>query len=232
MYEAVRVAAEGRTTPARFGATVADAGFDGVVLAADASSPVDVDPEPIADEYGIDVVAGIEVTAREKGQVASAVSDRRDETAALLVRGGVPEINRYAVETPTVDVLRDPMAGEGDVNHVLVKAAVENDVRIEVSLGRVLRASGGPRVQALRDLRKLVDLLEHFEAPFAVSADPRVHLDVRGPRALLALGDRIGLDAQMVREGLEEWETIVAENRERLSPEAIAAGIRRGRYDG
>lgn len=231
MYEAVRVAADGRTTPARFAATVADAGFDGIVLAVDASDQVDVDAESLLEEYGIDVAAGIEITADEKGTVATTVSDRRGETPALFVRGGVPEINRYAVETDTVDVLRDPMAGEGDVNHVLVKAAVENDVRIEVALGRVLRESGGPRVQALRDLRKLVDLLEHYDAPFVVSADPRIHLDVRAPRALLALGDQIGLGAERVREGLAEWGTILAENRERLSPEAIADGVRRGRYE-
>ena len=152
MYDAVRVAADGRTTPARFAATAADAGFDGVVLAASHDEQVEYDSQAIQDAYGIDVVDGVEVVTTEKGEASGAISNLRRDTTVLLVRGGTPTINRYAVESPAVDVLRAPLADQGDVNHVLVKAAARNDVRIEVNFGPVLRASGGERVQALRGL--------------------------------------------------------------------------------
>ena len=231
MYDAVQVQAGGRTTTARFAATAAEVGFDGIVVANTHDNRADVDVPRIQSEYGIDVVSGVEVATSDKGVASSAIANRRPKTVVLMVRGGTPTINRYAVETPAVDVLRNPMAGNGDVNHVLVKAAVRNDVRIEVNLGRVLRASGGPRVQALRGLRKLRDLLEYHDAPLVVTADPKTHLQVRGPRELIAVGDRIGFDEETIRRGLTEWRRIAETNREKLSPEYIAEGVRRGRYE-
>jgi ribonuclease P/MRP protein subunit RPP1 len=231
MYDAPRVAATGRTTTARFAVTAAEAGFGGIVVANDHDDPVDYDPETIRDAYEIDVVDGIEISTAEKGDVSGAVSKYRRQTTVLLVRGGTETVNRYAVETPEVDVLRAPMAGDGDVNHVIVKSAMRNGVRIEVNLGPVLRATGGPRVQALRDLRKLRELLEYFDAPFVVSADPHTHLQVRGPRELVAVGEQIGFDAAQIRSGLAEWHHIAETNREKRSSEYVTEGVHRGRYD-
>lgn len=229
MYEAVRVEAGGPTTPARFAATVADAGFDGLVVANRHEKRAEYDPDRLRDAYGIDVVEGIEIATTDKGVASTEITNFREQTTVLLVRGGTEAMNRYAVETPAVDVLRDPLGNDGDVNHVLVKTAVENDVRIEVTLGPVLRKSGGPRVQALRGLRKLREILDHYDAPFVVSADPAVHLAVRAPRELLAVGQQIGFTEEQVRAGLEEWRTIADTNRRRLSPDYVADGVRIGR---
>ncbi|MFW6003539.1 MAG: RNase P subunit p30 family protein [Halanaeroarchaeum sp.] len=231
MYEAVRVAADGRTTAPRFAATAADAGFDGVVVANRHDDPAPFDADRIREAYGIDVVDGVAVTTAEKGVASGVIADRRRKTTVLMVRGGTPTMNRFAVETPAVDVLYDPLRGGGDVNHVIVKAAARNDVHIEVNLGAVLRTAGGPRVQALRDLRKLRELLEHFDAPFVVSADPETHLQVRAPRELVALGQQMGFDADQIRSGLEAWGDIADTNRERLSEEYVAEGVRRGRHE-
>jgi len=117
------------------------------------------------------------------------------------------------------------MRGDGDVNHVIVKAAKENGVRIEFDLSGVLRAEGGERVQALRGLRKLRELVEYYDAPFVVSADPTSHLELRAPRELLAVGEEIGFDREQVRAGLEEWGVLAERNRELLSEEFIAPGV-------
>ncbi|UWG48369.1 RNase P/RNase MRP subunit p30 [Halanaeroarchaeum sp. HSR-CO] len=231
MYEAVRVEAEGRTTTARFAATAADAGFDGIVVADRYDDPAPFDADRLRAAYGIDVVDGFEVRTTEKGVASGVIADRRRKTTVLMLRGGTPTMNRYAVETPAIDVLRDPLRGDGDVNHVIVKAAARNDVHIEVNLGPVLRTSGGPRVQALRGLRKLRELLDHFDAPFVVSGGPETHLQVRGPRELLALGQQLGFDEDQIRSGLEAWGDIATTNRERLSEEYVAEGVRRGRYE-
>lgn len=231
MYEAVGVESGGRSTAARFAATAANAGFDGVVLASRPGDLVDVDADAIEDTYGIDVVGGVEITSDDRGEIRGTVSSVRSETTVLAVRGGTAKKNRYVAETPGVDVLRAPLVGEGDVNHVIVKTAKNNGVRIEVNLGRVLRASGGRRVQALRKLRKLRELLDHYDAPFVVSADPGTHLEIRGPRELVAVGEHIGFGSDRIRSGLEEWEAIAARNREKRSSSYVADGVRRGRYE-
>lgn len=226
MYEAVRVEAEGPTTVSRFAATASSVGFEGMVVRNSQSGLADYDPAAIADRYDIDVVSGIEIETRDKSVASGAIGHRRSDVELLLVRGQTPEMNRYAAESPRVDVLADPMGGEGDLNHVIVEQAAENEVALEVNLGRVLRRSGGPRVQALGDLRKLRELIDAFDAPFVVSADPGTHLEVRAPRELVALGNETGFDADSIEAGLAYWGTIVARNRERFDPEYVRPGVR------
>jgi len=104
-------------------------------------------------------------------------------------------------------------------------------VRLEFDFADVLRADGGPRVQAIGGLRKLREIVEHYDAPFVVSADPRSHLQLRAPRELVAIGEAIGFTAEQVREGLREWGRLAERNRERASESFIEPGVRRGGYE-
>jgi ribonuclease P/MRP protein subunit RPP1 len=119
------------------------------------------------------------------------------------------------------------MAGDGDFNHVLANSAAENGVRIEFSLRPVVHQSGGSRVRALGDLRKLRELVEDADAPYVVSADPRSHLELRAPRDLRALGSAIGFDTAAIEQGLTEWGRLVERNRDRMSDSFIEPGVSR-----
>jgi ribonuclease P/MRP protein subunit RPP1 len=124
------------------------------------------------------------------------------------------------------------MAGDGDVNHVLANCAAENGVRIEFDFGPVLRTTGGERVRALRDLRKLRELVADADAPFVVSANPASHLELRAPRELVAVGEAVGFDPETVRAGLREWGELAERNRHRQSDSFVEPGVERGRHDG
>lgn len=232
MYESVRVEAGGRTTPARFAATVAESGFDGVVVRNRSDDHVDYDPARLRDAYDVDVVPAIEIGAEDPSRASGAIGNFREETTILVLRGGTPALNRYAAESEKVDVLAAPMRGQGDVNHVIVKAAIDHDVRIEFDLAHVLRREGGPRVQALRGLRKLREIVEYYDAPYVVSASPTSHLQVRAPRELVAVGETIGFTTEQIQAGLDEWRVLAERNRDRLSDDFISPGLRRGRYKG
>ena len=209
MYEAVYAHPDGESTVARQALTAADYGFDGIVVRNHGDEPTEYDADAIAEEYGIDVVTGVEVRTTERSQLGGYVGNHRSKRTIVAVHGGEPAINRAAVETPAVDVLAHPMAGDGDFNHVLAKAAAENGVRVEFSFGDVLRESGGSRVRALQDLRKLRELIVDADAPFVVSAGPRSHLEFRAPRELRALGETVGFDADQITAGLNEWDALV-----------------------
>jgi ribonuclease P/MRP protein subunit RPP1 len=234
MYEAVHAAPDGDSTVARFAATAAEYGFDGVVVRnhGDARAEFDADYlDSVRDEYGVDVVDGLEIRADDPQQASGHVGNFRPKTTILLLHGGTPKLNRFAAEDARIDVLAHPMADHGDFNHVLAKAAAENDVRVEFDFSRVLRSDGGPRVQALQDLRKLREIVTHYDAPFVVSADPDSHLQLRAPRELLAVGERIGFSREQVETGLSEWQRLAERNRERRSDDFIAPGVKRGRYE-
>jgi len=228
MYEAVAAYPAGDSTVSRQARTAADYGYDGLVVR---TREADFDAAAISDRYGIDVVGGIEVDAADPESAAGAVGNHRPECPLLLVRGGTDALNRYAVETDRIDVLTRPMAGDGDFNHVLARAAKTHRVHVEFDFGPVLRASGGPRVQALQGLRKLRELVEEYDAPFVVSVNADSHRQLRAPRELRAVGEQIGFTADQITAGLEAWGAIVARNRERAADRFIEPGVWRGRYE-
>jgi ribonuclease P/MRP protein subunit RPP1 len=225
MYEAVHARPDGRSTAARQALTAADYGFDGVVVRNHGDQQTDFGHETIADAADIDVASGVEIRAEDPAQASGLVGNYRSKRTVVAVHGGDPAINRFAVEHAAVDVLAHPMTGDGDFNHVLAAAAAENGVRVEFALGPVLRESGGSRVRALRDLRKLRELVADADAPYVVSVDPRTHLQLRAPRELVALGGAVGFDAEDIRHGLTEWGRLVERNRERMADSFVEPGV-------
>ena len=251
MHEAVHAHPDGRATVARFAETADRYGYDGVVVrAVDADPDHDRLPEspsvdttsseaPRADAR-VDLVDAAEVVAPDPQHASGAVGNARTEWTLVCVRGGTDALNRFAVEQPRVDVLTRPFVGSrgsndagstGDINHVLVKAARDNAVLIEANLGPALRANGGRRVRHLDRLRRLKRLLDHYDAPYVVSANAESHLQLRAPRELAAVGAEIGLGGEWTRAGLDAWSDRVARNRHRCSESFIAPGVERGRYE-
>jgi ribonuclease P/MRP protein subunit RPP1 len=234
LYEAVHAYPDGDSTVARAAATAAEYEFDGVVVRNHSDATPEwgeTDLERVREEYGVDVVEGIEIRADDPEVAAGHLGNYRPKYTVLALHGGTNKLNRFAVEQDRVDVLAHPMRDRGDFNHVLARAAVEHDVRVEFDLSRVLRADGGPRVQALQDLRKLRELVEKYDVPYVVSANPTSHLQLRTPRELAAVGQAVGFTKDQIRRGLEEWADLAERNRERLSDEFIGPGVKRGRHE-
>ncbi|QGN07090.1 ribonuclease P [Halorhabdus sp. CBA1104] len=226
MYEAVHARPDGEATVARFVSTAAEYGFDGIVVRNHGDALPAYDRASIADTYGIDVVSGVEIHAEDRSRASGFIGNHRESRTIVAVHGGDLDMNRFAVEQPAVDVLAHPMAGDGDVDHVVVKTAAENGVHLEYSLRHVLRAEGGQRVAALRDLQKLQDLIEEYDAPYVVSADPRTHLQLRAPRDLAAVGEALDCSAAWIEAGLAAWGALATRNRERASDNFVEPGIR------
>ena len=223
MYEGVHAHPDGEATVARLARTAADYGYDGVVVRNHGDAQATYDADSIEATYGVDVASGIEIRTDDAGQASGLIGNYRSKRDVICVHGG--DLNRFAVEQAKVDVLAHPMR-DGDVNHVLAKAAADNDVHLEFNFGRVLRDDGGPRVQAIQGLRKLRELVEQYDVPYVVSADARSHLGLRGPRELLAVGETIGFDREAIEDGLCAWGDIVARNRRRRSESFIQPGVR------
>ncbi|SFB95126.1 ribonuclease P/MRP protein subunit RPP1 [Halobiforma haloterrestris] len=231
MYEAVHAHPDGQSTVARLAKTAADYGFEGVVVRNTPNARPAYDPDEIRDEYGVDVVEGVEIRTDDPQEASGAVGNHRPDETIVAVAGGSTAMNRFAVENDKVDVLARPMADDGDVNHVVAKAALENGVRLEFDLSRVLADHGGRRVRVLQSLRKLYEIVDHYDAPYVVSATPTTHLEFRAPRELTALGEQIGLPADFIEDGLAEWRNLAERNRHIQSESFIEPGVERGRYE-
>lgn len=225
MYEAVHARPDGESTVSRLALTARECGFDGIVVRNHGDSPAPYDPDAVRDAHGTDVVTGVEVRASDPSRASGYVGSHRERQTVVVVHGGDPQLNRFAVEQPAVDVLAHPMAGDGDFNHVLARTARENGVRVEFNLRSVLRADGGGRVQAIADLRKLWELIDTYDTPYVVSADPRSHLHVRPPRELCAVGETLDIPETAVETGLAEWGRLAERNRARQSDAFVEPGV-------
>ena len=231
MYEAVHARPEGDSTVARLAVTAREYGFEGIVVRDHTDALGSYDAERVRDAYGVDVVRGVEIRTDDPSKASGHLGNVRPKYTLVALHGGSDRLNRFAVEHERVDVLAHPMARGGDFNHVLAKAAARNGVRVEFNLQRVLRADGGRRVQALQGLAKLHRLVEKYDVPYVVSADPFSHLQLRAPRELRTVGEAIGFDAEWIEDGLAEWGRLATRNRERRSEDFIQPGVQRGRYE-
>jgi len=225
MYEAVHARPDGESTAARLALTAREYGFEGIVVRNHGDEPATYDPNAICETYGVDVVPAVEVRASDPSRASGFVASHRETQPLVLVHGGDPRLNRFAVEQAAVDVLAHPMAGDGDFNHVLARTARENGVRVEFNLRHVLRAEGGQRVRALGDLRKLRELVDTYDTPYVVSANPRSHLQLRAPRELRAVGKVVGLSGETIETGLAEWGRLAERNRARQSDAFVEPGV-------
>jgi len=230
MYEAVHAVPDGESTVARMALTAAEQGYEGVVVRNHGDRRAVFDPEGVADEIGVDVVTGVEIRADGPEQASGYLGNYRDEHVVVAVHGGPESMNRFAAAQDRVDVLAHPTA-HGAFDQATAKAAAEHGVRVEFDLEPVLRGDGGPRVQAIRRLRRARDLVEQYDVPHVVSGGPRSHLQLRSPRELAALGGAIELGREFVRDGLAEWGRLATRNRERRSDRFIEPGVRRGKHD-
>ena len=238
MYEAVTALPEGQSTVARMAVTAAEYGYDGIVVRNAGDRLPGYDSEQIHEEYGLDVVDGVEITAEDPSRASGFLGSHRPERTVVALRGGTDALNRFAVEQPAVDVLARPFGyggqegdrsdgggGTADVDHVLAKTAAENGVRIEFSFGPVLGDRGGYRVRAIQSLRKLRELVRQYDVPYVVTAGAGNHLELRGPRELRALGTVVGFTETEVEAGLSEWRRLAERNRERHSDSFVEPGV-------
>ncbi len=223
MYEGVHAYPDGQSTVARLAKTASVYGYTGLVIRNHGDAQAEYDPERVEERYGIDIVPGIEIRLDDPGQASGLIGNYRSKRTIVCVHGG--SLNRFAVEQPAVDVLAHPMR-DGDINHVLAKAAAKNDVHLEFNFSHVLRSDGGVRVQTIQRLRKLRELTDKYDVPYVVSADAGSHLQLRAPRELLAVGDTIGFDREAIETGLNAWGELAERNRIRRSDSVIEPGVR------
>ncbi|MFB6187364.1 MAG: RNase P subunit p30 family protein [Halobacteriaceae archaeon] len=226
MYESVVVYPRGDSTLARFAKTANVYGYSGLIIRADRDQiPLESVPT-IQERYDIDIATAVEIDADSKGEVSGHLGAVRNEYPLIMCRGGSPSLNRFAVESPRIDILSAPMEDEGDFNHVLARKATENNVAIELSFANVLRDAGGRRVQSIQQLRKLEEIITHYDTPYVCTGSPHSHLELRAPREMKAVGNQIGFSPEFVEKGLQHWQEILETNRKRMSEQYISDRVR------
>ena len=180
----------------------------------------------VSEKVGIKIYLGFE--ARSPKELHKLVENRR-MFDILLVQGGDLKLNRIACETPQVDILTHPENNRQDsgLNHVLVKAAVDNNVAIEINFRELLLASKRTRSSIIRHVSNNVMLATKFHAPIILCSGAISHWELRDPQAMVSMANQLGLELKEAKDSVSKIpENIVNQSKERKSEKWIMPGVK------
>ncbi len=126
------------------------------------------------------------------GELKKQIQEKRKDADVLVYLGGDGKLNRKAVEDSRVDVLLHPELGRQDsgLNHILAKAAAENNVAIGLDFSKLYNSERRDRVMS--DWRKNIGLCDKYGAPYLISTNAVKKQELRAPRDLAALVTVLG----------------------------------------
>lgn len=139
--------------------------------------------------------AGIEISAKNKSELKSSLSNSR-EFDYVVVNGGDEHINRLATSDKRVDILAHPDAGRKDpgIDPFVAKQAHKNGVAIEVNLRNLILATGSRRVNALKNIARTLKLSRKYGFDIIVTSGAKSRLELRGGDGVFQLLRLLGFE--------------------------------------
>jgi ribonuclease P/MRP protein subunit RPP1 len=196
-------------------------GYSGIGI----TNHIDEQSLPGGSHDDIELVRGAEIEVRNSSKLHGLVGKFRKKVDVLVVHGGSESINRSAVENPNVDVLTNLLTDrDNGFNHVLAKAAHDNEVAIAFNLDAIIKQRGGRRVHALGHFRKNLQLARKYNVPAILTSNAMCCYDMRAPREMIALAGLFGMEKDEANAALSTIpEGIIKGNRRNSS---IPQGVR------
>lgn len=175
--------------------------------------------EPLPTVEGIDIINAIMLKPSFPDDLNRQAEKVRDKCEILMVHGGNYDINRSACENPLIDILCHPELGRKDsgLDHIVVKAAADNKVAIEINFREILESYKRQRVHILSSMRKNVKLCTKYEANVITASGAISKWNLRSGRDLAAITYLLGLDLGKAIDTVTTIpEEMVKVNREKL----------------
>jgi len=184
------------------------------------------DIRKVSEKIGIEIFLGFE--ARNPHEI-EILSQKRKKFDILLAQGGDLKMNRFAVETPEVDILTHPSFERTDsgLNHVLMKLARDNNVAIEINFREILINERKSRSRVLSNMISNVNLAKKIHAPIIVCSSALSHWELRHPLELISFMSHLGLKTNEAKECITKIpEKIILQNKERRSQKWVQPGVK------
>jgi len=173
---------------------------------------------------GVDIAFGLKVEARKASDVPKRARQMRRKAELVIVKGGVPEVNRAALETAEVDILLTPWSREGcGLNQVLARLGQKNNVAVCFGFNELLYSYGKTRSNILANMQEAARIVKRFRCPFIISSSAAAPWDLRSPSELMSFGRVLGFRDPDIKKALSN--SVVEENRKRLSGKWLMPGV-------
>ncbi|NLX50364.1 MAG: ribonuclease P [Methanospirillum sp.] len=156
------------------------------------------------------VIPGVTVRAASPNRAMAEIR-RAPEGAFVTVRLGDPGFNRAAAGLPGVHALCGVhRCRKNAFDHVAARTAAERGTAVELLLEPLVRERGGRRQVAISRYADVVELHARYGFPLVLGSGASSCLDLRAPRAVRALCQLFGLDAESVERALGAVEGLLA----------------------
>ena len=204
-------------------------GLVGVPLAAETRGEEVERLREVCGGVGLDFVSRVDLRPRNSGELVRLLRRvrRRFEVVCVLCESKM--VARQAARDRRVDLLSFPLLDSRRrfFDGAEAELATGGLSALEVDVKPLLVLEGAARVRLLSWLRREVSVARRFGVPVVVSSGVSAELLLRKPREMAALGFLFGLDKVSGLDAVSRnVGAIVERNREKLSTEFVAPGIR------
>ena len=161
------------------------------------------------------IYMGIEIRTNSVSELNRKLKHHSGKVPLLVVHGGDEKINLAALKDHRVDILAHPCGekGEGVLNHVLVRYAVENGIAIEFNMNALIYSRRGDRARILGRMHDNLHLVRKYKAMSILTSNARSIYDLRAPREMIALASLFGMRREEAVSALSDIPLRILEKR-------------------
>jgi len=183
----------------------------------------------ICKENRMDFASRVDLKPRTPNELIRSLRNLRRRFEIIAVVCESKQVARQAAKDRRVDLLNFP--GSNRRKRFFDKAEAELASKalgcLEIDIKPLLTLEGPIRIRLLSSLRREVAIAEDFHVPIVISSGASNELLMRKPRETAALTSLFDLDKSSAINAVSKNPlAIVKRNREKLSPNFVAPGIR------
>jgi RNase P/RNase MRP subunit p30 len=180
-------------------------------------------------DLGVDLVSRIDVRPRNPEELLRDLRKYRRQFEIVAVLCDSKPVARQAAKDGRVDLLNFPQIDFRRRFFDLAEAELASQrlASFEIDARPLLTLEGVDRISLLSSLRRETATAVDFHVPIVLSSGVTEPIHVRTPMELAALPSLFGLNGNLAADAVSvNPSAIIKRNREKLSPEFVAPGIR------
>jgi ribonuclease P/MRP protein subunit RPP1 len=180
-------------------------------------------------EANIDFATRVNFSPRTPNELLCSLRRFRRKFEIISVLCHTKDVARQAAKDRRVDLLQFSATNPRKrfFDKAEAELASQTFASFEIEIAPLLQLAGASRIRLFSSLQKEVALAEKFKVPVTISSGAKNEYQMRGPRDCAAFATLFDLSQSSALKALSENPfTIVERNREKLSPEYVAPGIR------
>jgi RNase P/RNase MRP subunit p30 len=183
----------------------------------------------ICNDAKVDFAARVNFSPRNPNELLHSLRRFRRKFEIVAVRCHTKDVARQAAKDRRVDLLQFSVTNlrQRFFDQAEAELASQALSSLEIELAPLLQLTTSSRIRLLSRLRREVETAERFRVPITLSSGATDEQLMRGPHDYAALATLFDLPMSSALRALSEnpWVT-VARNREKLSADYVAPGIR------